>query len=120
MHGTSSWPWPTNAWSSPRATANDIHQIADLVNRDYKCGGLAYRVLPQGPASTRTGSWKPWVDPRVYPMSAVALSGAYFALLLAFAVAGVVLMAQHSAVFLEIIAIGSTLTSVIGLVQLRH
>lgn len=93
--------------------------------RFFYAAGLRY-------ITTRTGEWlglevgkllhywRPWVDPRSYPIALVVLSGISFGAILALALWGVRRLALPQAVFVVAIAIGATITVLIWVVQLRY
>jgi len=64
--------------------------------------------------------WRPWVEPRVYPLGIVLVSGLSFAALLVFALLGLRSMPSWSAWLVVAIAMGTTLAAVIWGVQLRY
>lgn len=64
--------------------------------------------------------WRPWVEPRAYSMPIVVISAVSFGTILALAVAGLMQMPRHAALFVVAIAVGSTLSSVVWNVQLRY
>lgn len=65
--------------------------------------------------------WTPWVEPRVYPLAIVILSGISFVGLVIFAIVGALRMPRASREFVTIIALTATATSVIWLaVALRY
>lgn len=64
--------------------------------------------------------WRPWVEPRVYSISMVVLSGVSFTVLTLLAVVGIRRMDRRSSVFVLSIAVGSMVAAVIWNVQLRY
>lgn len=86
--------------------------FAYIVSDPVGWGGLELRKLAH--------YWRPWVDPRAYPLVVVIVSGVSFALLLAFAVVGLLRLPRSSAAFILLVAAGSTLAAVAWQVQLRY
>lgn len=64
--------------------------------------------------------WRPWVDPRVYSLPAVLVSGASFSLVLLLAAAGVRGMRRPEAVFVLLVAAAATFMAVGWFAALRY
>lgn len=64
--------------------------------------------------------WRPWVEPRTYPVSVVVVSGLSFGALLLLALAGLWMMPRGAALFVVAAAAGSTLSAVGWNVYLRY
>lgn len=90
----------------------------------YKSGFRYIRSAPKEWALTAVRKvvhyWRPWVDPRIYPHPIVILSGVSFSVVLILAGIAVFRMSLAPAVFVVLIALGTTVTSVLWGVQLRY
>lgn len=108
-------------------TAEDLCEHIRPNERElfYYAAGLRYILsAPSDWALTELRKlihfWRPWVEPRVYPMTIVVLSAVTFAPVLALAVLGVLRMSPASRGLVATLALAATMAAVVWSVQLRY
>ncbi len=98
--------------------------IADADRFWYSAGFRYIAANPQEWAVTELRKllhyWRPWVEPRTYSLSIVAVSGVSFGAMLALALFSLRRMTRRATIFVIVVAIGSTIAAVGWNVQLRY
>lgn len=113
--------------SRPQRTEDLCAERASVAERERFFYATSLRYIRERPvewASTLVHKfvhyWRPWVDPRAYPMGTVIVSGVSFSAVALLALVGLRHVRRRDAALLGLFALGATLTVMLYMVQLRY